>query len=149
MSDGLESLYSAEIRTLAETVREDHRLANPDTSVTRKSPLCGSQVTLDVRLDGEGRIAELGHEVRACALGESVTALVLKIAPGCSREEIFEAAQAFRALLKNAEPMPDGPWKELDIMAPAHRIRSRHRSALLPFEVLLMAFGQIAGGGGA
>lgn len=143
MSAGLESLYSQDIRDLAETVRDAQRLSEPQATISRKSPLCGSQVTLDVSCDAEGTIEALGYEVRACALGEAVTALVLKTAPGQKRAEISKAAQDFRDLLKSAQPMPEGPWKALDMMLPAHKVRARHRSALLPFEALLLALAQI------
>jgi len=140
---GLENLYSQDIRDLAETVREARRLPEPQATISRKSPLCGSQVTLDVSCSPEGIIEALGYEVRACALGEAVTALVSQIAPGQNRGEISKAAQDFRDLLKSAQPMPEGPWKGLDLMLPAHKVRARHRSALLPFEALLLALAQI------
>ena len=42
----------------------------------RRSPICGSRVTVDVNLDAEGRVAEIGMLVRACALGQASAALL-------------------------------------------------------------------------
>ncbi|MGO1305193.1 MAG: iron-sulfur cluster assembly scaffold protein, partial [Sphingomonas parapaucimobilis] len=63
-------LYNAEILRLTTAIPHDRRLTDPMASVERRSPICGSRVTVDLNLDEAGRVTEVGMLVRACALGQ-------------------------------------------------------------------------------
>ena len=68
-------LYSGRILELASAMPLTTRLKAPDISVKRRSPQCGSTVTVDVCLT-DGRISDFGQDVKACALGQASAALV-------------------------------------------------------------------------
>ncbi|WP_439614285.1 iron-sulfur cluster assembly scaffold protein, partial [Reyranella sp.] len=65
MSD---QLYQERIVALAKAKTGAGKLAESTKTARRDNPLCGDRVIIDVRLDGEGRIAEIGHQVRGCLL---------------------------------------------------------------------------------
>ncbi len=64
MSDGdLIKLYSGRILELAADIPHLGRLTAPNGSAKRRSPLCGSTVTVDVRLT-DGRISDFAQDVK-------------------------------------------------------------------------------------
>ena len=68
-------LYSTRILALAVQMPHVGRLENPGASVMRRSPLCGSKVTVDVTVR-DGKITEFAQNVKACALGQAAASLV-------------------------------------------------------------------------
>lgn len=133
------ALYQKQIRKLAASVRSDRRLADADVSITKRSRVCGSSVTLDVRFQNE-RIDALGYRGRACMLGMAATALLVRIAPGLDASRIAAARDALAGLLAGDEvTMPEG-WQALETFAAAIPFPSRHDSILLPFKAALAAF---------
>src|SRR5204863_5742759 len=46
-------LYNTEILRLAATIPHNERLADPMGSAEKRSPVCGSRVTVDVNMDDE------------------------------------------------------------------------------------------------
>ncbi|MEA3035536.1 MAG: hypothetical protein QOH04_1301 [Sphingomonadales bacterium] len=107
------------------------------------SKLCGSRVAVDVVLDGEGRIAALGQEVKACALGQASAALMGAHALGRSRAELAEAHESLAAYLRGETDRP-GNWPGLGVFAHARDFSARHGAILLPFEAAEAAVGSAA-----
>ncbi len=126
-------LYNQAILRLATAIPHDARLADAHASAERRSPVCGSRVTVDVRLDDDGRIAALGQEVRACALGQAAAALMGAHAIGRSLNEMEAARNAITGWLAGTRDDP-GDWPGLDIFAPARPHSARHASIRLAFE---------------
>jgi len=131
-------LYNTTILRLATSIPHQQRLADPDASVERRSPVCGSRVTVDVRVDGDGRVAALGQEVRACALGQASAALMGAHAIGRSAAELAAARDALTDFLAGARDDP-GDWPGLDIFGPARPHSARHASIRLAFEAVAEA----------
>lgn len=127
------ALYSRDILRLAASIPHHVRLGRPDASVEKNSPICGSRVVVDVVSDGEGRIAALGQEVRACALGQASAALMAANAIGASAAELAEARDSLAAWLAGARDDP-GAWPGLTVFAEARRYPARHAAILLAFE---------------
>ncbi|PRX30549.1 NifU homolog involved in Fe-S cluster formation [Meinhardsimonia xiamenensis] len=135
MSDtDLIKLYSGRILELAASIPHTERLKAPQASVKRRSPLCGSTITVDVVLDDQGRIAEFGQDVKACALGQAAASIVGANAIGRTRAEIERARDQLRAMLKEDGPTPDAPFEELEVLRPARDFRNRHASIMLALE---------------
>lgn len=137
------ALYNSTILRLATSIPHQARLSDAQATSERRSPVCGSRVTVDVRLDAEGRIAELGQEVRACALGQASAALMGAHAVGCSLTELEAARDALASYLAGERDDP-GDWPGLEIFAPARPHRARHPSIRLAFEAVAEAAGRAA-----
>ena len=133
-------LYSGRILNLASSIPNAGRLDAPDASVTKRSPLCGSTVTVDVRLE-DGRVAETKQDVKACALGQASAAVVGDAAPGMTLGEVEQGRDQLRAMLKGG-PVPDGAWSGFEVLEPARDYRNRHASILLSVEALAEAMRQ-------
>ncbi|RVU38030.1 iron-sulfur cluster assembly scaffold protein [Hwanghaeella grinnelliae] len=132
--DALE-LYSEKLVGLCATVATPRRLDHPDGSAHLRSRLCGSTVTIDVALDGENRIADLGFEVKACSLGSAATAILARHAKGADGETLGKVRDAVQSMLSGAETidLPDG-WEEITVLAPARDVRSRHSAIMIVFD---------------
>ncbi|MEM7320623.1 MAG: iron-sulfur cluster assembly scaffold protein, partial [Pseudomonadota bacterium] len=91
-------LYSGRILELATDIPHHQRLSAPDASVKKRSPLCGSTVTVDVRL-ADGRIAEFGQDVKACALGQASASVVGSAILGSTRKQVETARDQLKAML--------------------------------------------------
>ena len=134
-------LYTADILRLATQIPYLDRLADPDATVERRSPVCGSRIVVDVTTDDAGRITALGQEVRACALGQASAALMGQHALGKSAEELAAARDALTLFLAGQADNP-GDWPGLQIFRAAIPHSARHASIRLPFEAIAMAAGQ-------
>jgi NifU-like protein involved in Fe-S cluster formation len=129
------ALYNRDILRLAASIPHHRRLEQPHGSVEKRSPTCGSRIAVDVVLDAEGRLAGLGQDVRACALGQAAASLMGAGALGRSRSELAEARDALAAFLAGRREDP-GHWAGLEIFRagaalscapPLHPARLRSR----------------------
>jgi NifU-like protein involved in Fe-S cluster formation len=134
-------LYSGRILALAADVPHTARLAAPDATAKKRSPLCGSTVTVDVTLR-DGRIAAFGQDVKACALGQAAAAVVGQNAIGRTRAEIEAARDALKAMLKSDGPAPAAPFDGLEVLRPARDYKNRHASIMLALEATAEAMAE-------
>ncbi|PRY95106.1 NifU-like protein involved in Fe-S cluster formation [Hasllibacter halocynthiae] len=133
-------LYSHRILALAAEMPRTGRLEAPDASVTRRSPLCGSAVTVDVVVR-DGRVADYAQDVKACALGQAAASVIGGAAIGRSRAEVEAGRDALRGMLSGGL-VPEAPWEGLAVLEPARDYRNRHASILLAAEALAEAVAQ-------
>lgn len=125
-------LYNAEILRLAASIPHHERLPAPMASAERRSPICGSRVTVDVSVDAAGRVSDVGLLVRACALGQASSSLLAAHVLGRTPEELAAARDGLAAWLAREGAAPD--WPGLDVFAPALDYTARHPSIRLAFE---------------
>ncbi len=131
-------LYSARILALAADIPHHGRLEQPDATAKRRSPLCGSAVTADVVVEGD-QLAQLGLDVKACALGQASASIVGSGAVGTSFAAISEGRDQLRAMLKGNGPVPTEPFDGYDVLTPAVEYKNRHASILLTFDAIIEA----------
>jgi hypothetical protein len=80
----LNEVYNSRILELAGNIPRLGRLDNPDATATAHSKLCGSTVTIDLKMDGD-TVTDFSHQVKACALGQASSAgggRMMAVAPG-------------------------------------------------------------------
>jgi NifU-like protein involved in Fe-S cluster formation len=133
MSDGdLIKLYSGQILQLAADIPHHGRLDKPGATVRKRSPLCGSMVSVDVVMDG-GRVSAFGQDVKACALGQAAAAVLGRVVLGRTASELAEGRDALRAMLQGAA-VPPAPFDGFVVLSPARDFKNRHASILLAIE---------------
>jgi NifU-like protein involved in Fe-S cluster formation len=134
-------LYSGRILALAADIPHVGRLTAPQGTAKRRSPLCGSTVTVDVVLEG-GRIAAFGQDVKACALGQAAASVLGAVALGRNRAELEGARDALRAMLKGDGPAPAAPFDGYEVLLPARDYKNRHASIMLALEAAVDAMAE-------
>jgi len=139
MSDSdLVKLYSGRILELAADMPLTGRLPAPDGTAKKRSPLCGSTVTVDLTMDGD-RIADYRQDVKACALGQASASVSARAAIGRTRDEVARARSELEAMLKRGGPVPAAPFDGLEVLLPARDYANRHASILLALDATLAA----------
>lgn len=139
MSDSdLLSLYSSRILALAADIPHHGRLPAPQGTARKRSPLCGSTVTVDVTVQ-DGRVAAFAQDVRACALGQASASILGAAVVGRSLAELTAAESALRAMLKDDGPVPQPPFEGYEVLLPAREYKNRHASILLALEATVAA----------
>ena len=138
----LNEIYNRRILELAASIPRLGRLASPDASATARSRLCGSTVTVDLKLEGDV-VTEFAHDVKACALGQASSAIMGSHVVGSTAHELRELRETASRLLKaNGEP-PQGKWEDLKVLEPLRDYKARHASVLLTFDAVVDALDQI------
>ena len=138
----LNEVYNARILDLAGNIPRLGRLPTPDASATAHSKLCGSTVTVDLKVSN-GAVSDFAHDVKACALGQASSSIMARHVVGSTAAELREIRERARAILKeNAEP-PDGKWGDLAVLVPVREFKARHASTMLTFDAVVDAIGQI------
>ena len=131
-------LYHPRVLELAGEISRLGRLAAPMGSVTKVSRVCGSTVTVDLSLK-DGKVADLGMAVEACALGQAAAAILAKHAIGATTEEIVAARDGLRSMIKQGARPPDGRFWELRHLEGVRDYPPRHTSTMLAFEAAVAA----------
>jgi len=135
-------LYSTRILGLAADIPHRKRLDAPDGSAKRRSPLCGSTVTVDVTVQ-DGRIIDFGQDVKACALGQAAASVLGHKVIGLSERDIQRGRDQLHAMLKSGGAAPATPFDGLEVLGPAAEYKNRHASIMLAFEATLEALAQV------
>lgn len=138
----LNDIYNTRIIELAAHIPRATRLSCPDATATAHSKLCGSTVTVDLKLDG-GRVAEFGQQVKACLLGQAAASVLGREIVGSTTRELHQLAERMRRMLKDGGDPPDGRWADLAVLQPVKDYRARHASTLLVFDAVERALAEI------
>ncbi len=132
----LTDLYSDRILEIAGNQPRPGRLADADASARKVSRVCGSSIEVDIKLDG-GVIVGYGHEISACALGQTSAAIVATHVVGTPVAEFRRVRDEMTAMLKSDGAPPAGErWVDLKYLEPVREYRPRHTSTLLVFDAV-------------
>ena len=139
----LDDIYNTKILELAGNIPRIGRLDAPDATARAHSRLCGSTVTVDLKM-ADGRVSDFAHDVKACALGQASSSIMARNVIGSTPDELREVRESMRRMLKeNGEP-PSGRWSDLKYLEPVRDYRARHTSTMLTFDAVVDAVDQIA-----
>ena len=140
----LSDLYSDRILEIAGNQPIPGRLADADASARKVSRICGSTIEVDIKLR-DGVIVGYGHEISACALGQTSAAIVATNIVGTPAAEFRAVRQQMTEMLKADGRPPTGKWDDLKYLEPVREYRPRHTSTLLVFEAVAEALDKAEG----
>ena len=138
----INDVYNAKILGFAGNIARIGRLDHPDATATAHSKLCGSTVTVDIRMDGD-RVVDFAHDVKACALGQASSSIMAQNVIGASAGELRAVRDAMLAMLKENGTPPEGRFADLKYLEPVRDYKARHASTMLTFDAVVDAIGQI------
>lgn len=143
-SSMLNDIYNAKILELAGNIPRIGRLDSPDGTATAHSKLCGSTVTVDLKMDGD-RVTDFAHDVKACALGQASSSIMARHVVGAHADELRALREAVRKMLKEngSPPEAGGRWEDVRVLEPVRDYKARHASTLLTFDAVVSAIDQI------
>jgi NifU-like protein involved in Fe-S cluster formation len=140
----LHEIYNQKILELSANIGRTERLADPDGTATAHSKLCGSTVSVDIKLAGD-RVVAFGQTVKACLLGQASASIMARHIVGSDAHDLREVGAAMRKMLKSGGPPPAGRWADLAVLEPVRDYKARHASTLLVFDAVEAALAEAEG----
>ncbi len=134
----INDIYNSKILEYAGNIGRIGRLEAPDGTAKAHSKLCGSTVSVDVKIEGD-TVTDYAHDVKACALGQASASILASRAVGATFEELRQARTEMTAMLKEGGPPPTGRFEELKFLEPVRDYRARHASTLLALDAVVEA----------
>ena len=126
----LNEVYNRRILELAGNIPRLGRLADAHATATAHSRLCGSTVTVDLKMDGD-QVTDFAHDVKACALGQASSSIMARNVVGAKAQELRELRRSL------ADPLMDVLHRvlattglEVELSASPHALAARRRETL-------------------
>jgi NifU-like protein involved in Fe-S cluster formation len=138
----LNDVYNNRILELAGNIPRLGRLAGPDATATAHSKLCGSTVTVDLKMNGDV-VTDFAHDVKACALGQASSSIMARNVVGANAAELRDLRETVRRMLKENGAPPQGKWADIAVLEPVRDYKARHASTMLTFDAVVSAIDQI------
>ncbi|PSJ59776.1 iron-sulfur cluster assembly scaffold protein [Pseudaminobacter soli (ex Li et al. 2025)] len=138
----IDDVYNAKILGFAGNIARIGRLGHPDATATAHSKLCGSTVTVDLKME-DGIVTDFAHDVKACALGQASSSIMAANVVGASADELRHVREAMLKMLKENGPPPQGRFADLKYLEPVRDYKARHASTMLTFDAVVDCIGQI------
>jgi NifU-like protein involved in Fe-S cluster formation len=138
----IDDVYNAKILGFAGNIARIGRLDQPDAAATAHSKLCGSTVTVYLKMDGDV-VTDFSHDVKACALGQASSSIMAAHVIGANAGELREVREIMRKMLKENGSPPQGRFADLKYLEPVRDYKARHASTMLTFDAVVDAIGQI------
>ena len=132
----IEKLYTLEILSIAANINHIGLLKDYTSISTQNSTICGSRITISLKLDNRQIIA-YGQEVKACLLAQASAAILSEVAIGSTKEDIEFGYNLLKQLLDNNIPSDYGKFHKLSYLKEVYHYPERYNSVLLPFETCL------------
>ena len=138
----INDVYNKKILGLAADIPLLRRLPDADATAVAHSRLCGSKVTVDLKMR-DGIVTDFGHDVKACALGQASSSIMARHVVGAGAQELRELRESMHRMLKEQGPPPTGRWADCEALIPVRDFKARHASTLLTFDAVVDAVNQI------
>jgi NifU-like protein involved in Fe-S cluster formation len=137
----IDDVYNRRILELAGNIPRMPRLADAHGSATAHSRLCGSTVSVDIKI-ADDVVTDYAHDVKACALGQASSAIMAAHVVGARVDELRRLKRDMTAMLKEDADPPGGRWADLAVLTPVRDYKARHASTLLVFDAVVQAIEQ-------
>ncbi len=138
----IDDIYNKRILEFAGNMERLGRLPEPDAVAKVHSKLCGSTVTVYLKMV-DGRVTDFAHEVKACALGQASSSVMARNIIGATAEELKAVRDEMYTMLKEEGPAPEGRFADLKYFEPVREYKARHASTLLTFDAVVDCIRQI------
>jgi nitrogen fixation protein NifU and related proteins len=119
-------------------------IPNADASVLMKNPLCGDEIEVHVRYDGD-EIAELGFSGRGCSISQASASMMTQLLKGKSVEDADTIRARFRDMVMGDKAAgEDSTLGSLRALGGVARFPARVKCALLAWNALETALAKRA-----
>ena len=105
------------------------------------NPLCGDKVTVYLRLDADGRVADIRFEGKGCAISQASASMMVAMLMGRSHAEAEKLMQGFLHLVKgeDASDLPEDDRERLEVMGGISEFPMRVKCATLAWHTFKSA----------
>ncbi|HEU4878872.1 MAG TPA: SUF system NifU family Fe-S cluster assembly protein [Gemmatimonadaceae bacterium] len=140
----LPSERSAQIGALYQEMILDHyrrprnkgEIENPDETIVMKNPLCGDEITVQVRYEDD-TVADVGFIGRGCSISQASASMMTQLIKGKKRDEIEGLRSRFREMVMGDETaQEDKSLGSLRALGGVAKFPARVKCALLAWNAL-------------
>jgi nitrogen fixation protein NifU and related proteins len=143
----LSALYQDVILEHNRSPRNFHRMDDADCHAEGRNPLCGDQLTIWIKLNGD-QVSDVSFEGSGCAISKASASLMTTAVKGKSRAEIDQLFHQFHEVVTGKAAPPSESRRELGKLAVFSGISSfpvRVKCATLSWHALKAALEQGTG----
>ena len=137
MFDDLNDLYREVILDHSRSPRNYGELPGADRRAQGRNPLCGDQVTVYVKMDGD-RIDDIRFQGTGCAIAKASASVMTSALKGKTRAEVRTLFNAFQELVKTGQTGGEDLGK-LGVFAGVHKFPARVKCAILSWHAVMAA----------
>lgn len=135
-------IYSDKILEYAAHISRIGRLNNPDATSKKRARLCGSTITVDLKVENN-IVIDFAHEVQACVLGQASASLLASHIIGQTTHNLEMLREIIYHMLTKDGPPPQAPFEAFSCLQPIKDYKTRHASTMLPFDATIECIKQI------
>ena len=131
----LNGLYGDAIMDHYRNPRHRGPVPDPDIQAHEFNPFCGDEVTLQIKLDSQGRVVAVSSYSRGCSIIQASASMMADVMEGKTLEQLTELSQRFRDFMQGGE---DGTMElgGLEALQVVRQYPVRIKCALLPWVAL-------------
>ena len=134
----LSDLYQEVILDHSRHPHNYHAMAGATRKAEGYNPLCGDQVTVYLKMDGE-QIADISFEGQGCAISKSSASVMTDLVKGKSKAEAAALFEKFREMVTNESKIKTDPLDKLTIFSGVSEFPTRVKCAVLGWHTLRSA----------
>ncbi|WP_336279206.1 iron-sulfur cluster assembly scaffold protein [Bartonella sp. CB175] len=138
----IDGIYNDKVLEYAAHISKIGRLYHPDATSKKYARLCGSTVTVDLKVENY-IITDFAHEVHACALGQASASLLANHIIGQTTQNLKMLREMIYYMLTKNGPPPPAPFEAFSCLQPIKDYKVRHASTMLSFDAVIDCIQQI------
>lgn len=116
--------------------RNFRKVADASRTAEGFNPLCGDQITLYLRLEGD-RIADVGFQGVGCAISRASASMMTQSVKGLNLDEAGQLFGAFHRMITEPQSEPDYDLLgDLETLAGVNEYPTRIKCAILPWHAM-------------
>ena len=134
----LDELYQEIVLDHYKNPRGRGEVPDPDVTAEGFNPFCGDQVSLRLKLDGQGRVARASFRGQGCSISQASASMLTALVEGRTLPEVQRAATRFRDLM-HGKQLSEAELEELGDLEALQGVRKfpiRIKCALLSWAAL-------------
>lgn len=136
-------LYSSKVLELSTNIKNVAEFIAPNidgfSTSTKISKICGSKVSVAIKLDPQNAISDFLINPKACALGQASASILSQSIIGARAKEVIAARDALFNMLKNKEKYQLNYFSDLSYLEAVQDYPMRHSSVMLAWNAAVEA----------
>ena len=141
MMDDLRELYQEVILDHSRNPRNCRHPEDATCHARGNNPLCGDQVTVFLKLDAQGIVADAAFQGRGCAISVASASMMTDLVKGKTEAEARSLFERFHAMCTSADAAAadDTELEKLKVLSGVRDFPMRVKCATLPWHALQAA----------
>lgn len=133
MDNALRELYQEVILDHSRHPRHYGAMPAPSHKAEGYNPLCGDRVTVYLKLDADGRVADIAFEGKGCAISQASASMMAALLKGRTKEDADRLMEGFLHLVRGeeAQGLSDDDRETLEVMGGISEFPMRVKCATL------------------